>query len=594
MVCSSESDSMDVDSAREHSSIVQTHRLLARWLAPANGPNFSNGDENGHPICDEVVANVVWSYLLRLIAPSLSSSVGGDEAEGGETSEGKQLRHMLSLLAGLLFDQRTSVDHRRNICSVFCRILSEKQPTLIDKNKSMSHSSRPLSDKLRRMLRVSAQDVLCKEFNRIIKFSLKENKASRKRRRHERISELRRSTMALVVAGLSPDDARSIGYVIENLAVDGVVWSKFEGFFLKEFRAYCSRIASTKYNKEKGFWRKNSSLSIVMLSFIMGSLKVGCCRDQSFSVKDVEKMFHERTSVSILQLLGGIIALVSQELKQMLEKSPSRPDSDGCIASVIHLLQCAMKRLGRSFPPTHLQGVCGILMLCTDAIRQKRGNAEGGGLCSFIDYIVNEIVLLLSTIGSALTVSCTEAILDQIASTFYTLFSQGGWFLTAPLMTALEKFASSLPSNHQGILPKCIPEKSKLLLQCRFKGKVFDESRLKVEEHNACQIEESRLEESDFLLRSCDPPHKMRRKIYAGASDVVIASGSRVATVDTGGKSAAIVIMPPDGDLSVDEILAAISSATSNRNTAVQMNRINRVILTDHDRGCRLKVQGET
>eukprot|EP00957_Ditylum_brightwellii_P027295 2063635-Ditylum_brightwellii.AAC.1 len=66
-------------------------------------------------------------------------------------------------------------------------------------------------------------------------------------------------------------------------------------------------------------------------------------------------MFHERTSVSILQLLGGIIALVSQELKQMLEKSTSRPDSDGCIASVIHLLQCAMKRLGRSFPPTHLQ-----------------------------------------------------------------------------------------------------------------------------------------------------------------------------------------------------------------------------------------------
>lgn len=137
-------------------------------------------------------------------------------------------------------------------------------------------------------------------------------------------------------------------------------------------------------------------------------------------------------------------------------------------------------------------------------------------------------------------------------------------------MTSLVRFASTIPSAHQGILPECIPANSQGLLQCRLQGLVFRDA----ESHKVsrCRLVSCEspvvllmcllLQETESIAvhENCSkvwkrliPDLKNKDSLFVAGINDTIVEGSYILTMPTAnGRSAQVIFAP--GAESLDEI----------------------------------------
>lgn len=188
----------------EISHATKTHRLLTRWLAPTCR-KYTFSDRKTHPLTHEMVLLLANNHILRSYL---------HEQKGARQ---QPVQHLINLMAKLLFDSRTTLQHRRNIGIVFFRLLL-----------SLSREDRVTSEKVNDHFTVSIESTLCNELNMCCKRlpDMLDNDKKRKRQRHDH--------QLLPIA-----DLVSIAPLLEVLSFSVTFWSRLNAtIFLKLFNIY--------------------------------------------------------------------------------------------------------------------------------------------------------------------------------------------------------------------------------------------------------------------------------------------------------------------------------------------------------------------
>jgi len=190
--------------------------------------------------------------------------------------------------------------------------------------------------------------------------------------------------------------------------------------------------------------------------------------------------------------------------------------------------------------------------------------------------VVFEIGSLLQLIPAIVTPSCRKRVFQTIANAYKAMLESRSWSVVASSMSSLVRFASTIPSTHSEILPRCFPAGLQPLLQCRIQGRVQGKERISWDvDHYLC---------SQMLL-SAKQPRAWRRSKFPTKSDLSILPGSYIMKMPTRGDRSAIVIFPPTKD-SIGDIKYMLGEDDTTE-TNYSLHSLHCVLVKNNGGGCR-------
>jgi len=346
---------------------------------------------------------------------------------------------LIRILGKLVFDSRTQVEHRTNICVVLVRLLnicSTSVTSLLDKKQTKRVDA--FVKKVESLLSVQFQYFMGKLLG-VGASELKRKNSIRKRRRE---CNYQGSVWILF------DDYEVILPLIKLLSFRESFWSScHDDFFLRS----CSMLLQLETKddnmmKSKVAEAMQDAPELVYLStlILMGAWKFGRTQGLRFSIERIQRV-----------ILDGISHLCAQ-LKDNVMPS-----------ALYQCLEAIMTMSDKGIPSNLFQHLLHILSLLscnrTTNIESKFTTAK-----------------LLSNTSSAIvasnaSVQSLKSVLLAKSSIFASLFKSGEHSLLITTMSAMEKFAVSVPIKHQIVLPNCIPAKNiRSFFECRLKATVFN------------------------------------------------------------------------------------------------------------------------
>jgi hypothetical protein len=181
-----------------------------------------------------------------------------------------------------------------------------------------------------------------------------------------------------------------------------------------------------------------------------------------------------------------------------------------------------------------VHSVCRLIALCTEdrllhSVTKQRFS---------LTPVVFEAVRLLGVVGKVLLPRSSQSVLQDLAAVFHRLLSCTSWSIRSFAMSSLVRFASTLPSIHKTILPKCVPTDMQDLLQCRLQSSICGQSE---------SLDTTRAAHTKALSRPLST-RCSEGSIFPTSGSLTIAQGSYCMTMPTQDGRKAIVIFPPGQD----------------------------------------------
>lgn len=195
---------------------------------------------------------------------------------------------------------------------------------------------------------------------------------------------------------------------------------------------------------------------------------------------------------------------------------------------------------------------------------------------------VFEAISVLGVVGPTLLPTTPKHLLSRLAQCFYSLLSCPSWPLNTHAMESLVQFASTVPSTHKDVLPKCLPKAMHKLLQFRLQGAVSGKLDSLTLMHIQCV---------DYLFDSLLPRRGPDTTIFPLASTCTFPTGSFVMSMPTQDDRKAIVIFPP-GEKSLDDIrfMLGVDEEDDDSDAMLELQTLQRVFVLP-DGGCKLRLQ---
>jgi hypothetical protein len=291
-IASSEDGSSTSSSASRQSTLEQ---LLIRWLAPT-----SEKRQTLHPMSRELAVSVVCMYVMLLCpnddsrsdSPRSVDQVAPSDKPGGR-SQNERAPSMIVMLAKMVFDPRTTCEHRRNLASVLLRLTNP-------------HSSD------RKQLGKMAANVVGIEFVKSWKEDCKAQRRKRKR------TEKSNAVQASGFGALGVDDLLVMMEVLLNVG-------RLEKSILDEHLAtFCHDLAQDNYTAldpktSKGLavcQQSPASLSLLLSAF-GGVLRVS------------PEAFQDRLGQKPTRMSDALIAWLSERWKRLVKSKRSTEGSSG-------------------------------------------------------------------------------------------------------------------------------------------------------------------------------------------------------------------------------------------------------------------------
>jgi hypothetical protein len=162
-------------------------------------------------------------------------------------------------------------------------------------------------------------------------------------------------------------------------------------------------------------------------------------------------------------------------------------------------------------------------------------------------------------------------LMQHIAGSFHTVLSSPYWTIRSYAMTSLVQFASSIPSRHKSMLPKCVPSSMQRLLQCRLRHTIWFHD--KSNEYNVLELQKQSI---DLLYGSMQRSCFVRQPfgIHVSQEQTIDPSstsahtlpiGSYCMTMPTQEGRTALIVFPP-GRTSIDDIRTMLDHAGTEEN----------------------------
>lgn len=174
---------------------------------------------------------------------------------------------------------------------------------------------------------------------------------------------------------------------------------------------------------------------------------------------------------------------------------------------------------------------------------------------------------LLGVLGQVLTPKTSQVVLQNLTESFHRLLSIKFWPMQLFAMTALVRFASSIPSRYKNLLPNCVPSSMQKLLQCRLQCSVLGGS---------CDNKPRRWlhwQVAQELYKLTVPPDKLENKrVFPSSSSFSVSVGSYFISMPTQAGRKAVVIFPPDEE-SLKDIHCMLAGGDFNEKPHVQTVR---------------------
>jgi hypothetical protein len=203
-------------------------------------------------------------------------------------------------------------------------------------------------------------------------------------------------------------------------------------------------------------------------------------------------------------------------------------------AMVVRLAYTSCDASDREQPDGKVRTVCRLIVQCTEdrllhlATKQRFSSTP----------VVFEAVRLLGVVGKVLLPNTSHSLLQDLAEVFRRLLACTSWSIRSFAMSSLVRFASTLPSIHKTILPKCVPAEMQDLLQCRLQSSVCGQTE---------SLGTTRAAHAKALSRALST-RCSEGSIFPTSGSLIITQGSYCMTMPTQDGRKAIVIFSPGQD----------------------------------------------
>jgi hypothetical protein len=188
----------------------------------------------------------------------------------------------------------------------------------------------------------------------------------------------------------------------------------------------------------------------------------------------------------------------------------------------------------REQPDGEVPTICRLIVLCTEERLLHSATKQMISLTP----VVFDAIRLLGVVGKVLLPSTSQSLLQDLAAVFHRLLSCTSWSIRSFAMSSLVRFASTLPSIHKTILPKCVPTDMQDFLQCRLQSSICGQSE---------SLATTRAAHAKALSRPLST-RCSEDSIFPTSGSLTIAQGSYCMTMPTQDGRQAIVIFPPGQD----------------------------------------------
>ena len=427
----------------------QLDRLLIRWLAPST-------ERQMHPTTRELLISLVHLHALRL-CQFHQSSTRSDSPRSVDMNAAPEneenctfMKHLMTLLVKVLFDTRTQSAHRRNVASVMIRFLDARRAAD--------------SDSLPHEISVTLQQTIAVKLQQCIKQDVK---AERRKRKKEKSSSTNVDDKQMRPLGsFTVDDVRVLMEILKRVSTYSVPSLDREMACLaRDLTEFASNGKWQIYTVGR-YSRNTLALSLALL----------CGTAEMSEGRGVSESFKSKTRIDMDVFTFSLVTWLAEQQKRAskAKRACLRKAHAAVIMACLNFIRSSFEHVGMSL--NELRSIVNIVEDYTRVSCQVLRSAspprdldERRSAAS----IVFTISPLLSRITKVVPASCPADILQGIASTYKILFETKAWPVVACAVTSLVRFASTIPSAHQGILPTCISADTQGLLQCRLRGLVF-------------------------------------------------------------------------------------------------------------------------
>ena len=240
---------------------------------------------------------------------------------------------------------------------------------------------------------------------------------------------------------------------------------------------------------------------------------------------------------------GSYKALLSDFFAAWNRHSNDRPRLILLAAAVLQQALRMLRRHGSALSEPDFSSTVHLVCLCTTEATATAATAAPPEVQKLHQALLLEVIRVLGVVGQAVTAASPKAPLQSLARCFQSLLASPIWTVRALTMTALENFASSVPSAHKDVLKQCITSKPlEQWFRARLQGTLYCFG------ENPERLPELRNERHAFLLETTLPkPRRLHAKIFPTSSSFTVPPGSYLLTMPTQEGRNALVIFPPGG-----------------------------------------------
>jgi hypothetical protein len=480
------------------------HHLLASWLGRAE-----------HPLAREIVLVLVHGHIHNLLR-----ALKGDTTIGAATTAAAE--PLVRLLAKLLFDQRTKLKLRRNLASLFVRLLGQDA------------SLQP------QQVKFFAEAILVDELDKSSHLGTTTTttalSTSNKHKRTRCKSSSSSSNKSFTAA-----DMMVLGQVIEILPSD----DSSRGFLAQRL--------------QDGLEPK-----------LLGPVTVALLRSDAVSAE----------ASTIRDLVVKFSKLWSTPRNTQFKKENATAGTRGADSSSnltslgVALFRYLHKSCLKSAELQPQQAIVLIQAICR-VFRCILESSDNGQQQSLAVAVIMEGIRVLQVVSRGLSCNTQSAMMEQLGRIFHQLLSHKEWTVRAHAMSSLVVFASTVPTAHKQVLPSCLPINMASLLQCRLKGTAAPSDGLSMQ--HQCAQKMFSLVQFDAGIVS---PFGGDSVFPTISSSVVIPAGSLVVKMpiyqDNGAAGRTALVIFPPGEQSMEDI-AYMQNANENPHTIEKMHRMQSV-----------------
>ena len=264
-------------------AIKQQHNLLVRWLAPislSKNQHPSTPSSSNHPLTNELLLSMMHALIVS----------------SHDTYSKADSMHLVSLLAKLLFHQRTDSSHRRNIATLLIRLLSHDNQHHLE---SASVQAKSL------VIQIMWSELKKSTIWNSPMIMAKEKTSGRKRKRQS--------------INLLQDDVRTIGWVLESLAKMTILsQSHVDSEFCQEMIYFWDNVLANKGKVHSSLKGKSFHKKVFLASLSTGAMSASSDVAALFLALSNDGISRNVTS---RKFIDSVLAYIDSQLSSLANDS---------------------------------------------------------------------------------------------------------------------------------------------------------------------------------------------------------------------------------------------------------------------------------